>query len=159
MVTLQKLTLNNIGIKLTLDNLASLVDSIVDYLEEMGSFKPETLSDSRKDQSHEHAPESRRAKNEDSDDNTKNQIGSPAIAAAVNYDVNQQGICRHKRKKQEIDSDFNLPIKDQFFNFTGEVDYFLSFVDAEIRQINKKTEIKNGRLVSAVTNNELFSFL
>ena len=49
MVTLQKLTLNNIGIKLTLDNLAPLVDSIADYLEEMGSFKPETLNDSQKD--------------------------------------------------------------------------------------------------------------
>ena len=57
----------------------------------MGSFKPETLNDSQEDQSHEHAPESRRAKNEDSDDNAKTQIGNPAIAAAVNYEVNQQG--------------------------------------------------------------------
>ena len=105
----------------------------------MGSFKPKTLNDSQEDQSHEHAPESRRAKNEDSDDNAKNQIGNPAIVAAVNYEVNQQGLCRHKRKKQETDSEFNLPIKDQLFNCTGEVDYFLSFVDAEIREINQKT--------------------
>ena len=150
---------------ITIDNLPPPVDSTADSPQEMESLEAETLNDSEEDQPHEHAPESRHGNNENGDNNTQNQNDNSAIPAPVNYEVNQQRLWK-KREKQETGSEFNLPqgpIKDHFSDCISEVDYFIKFFDAEIRErilceTNLYINLKHRR-ISAVTNNELFSFL
>ena len=102
-------------------------------------------------------------------ENDVNNLPPPPVAndheTREHYDVYQNRNWR-KKKKVQLDGAFDLPqgpVLDHFADCRNEGDYFLKFIDAEIREkilfqtnlyINQKT-----RRIPSVTERELYSFL
>lgn len=148
-----------------IDNLPPLESEIEASEVESSSESEYEESSQSSSSSEEDQPQQPPEPNIDNNLRDNTQPEDTEIPPMPRFEVNQQRLWR-KREKQETDHSFDLPqgpILDHFSDCTNEGDYFLKFINAEIRErILYETNLyinQKHRRVPTVTDNELYSFL